>query len=121
VSAGASFRPSDLPVLEDECGPRGADGVDGRGHDRLERLLQVERLGNGLGDTRKRLELGNASLSLAVELGVLDRLRDLVGDRDEEFDLVLCELARRDRADVERAGKLLAGEDRNGARRRRCR
>ena len=44
---------------------------------------------------------------------MLNRLRDLVGDRDEQLDLVLRELARRKRTDVQRAGEPLAGEDRH--------
>ena len=55
---------------------------DRRLHDRLERLLQVERLGDGLRDLRERLELVHPPLRVGVELRVLDRLRDLGGDRD---------------------------------------
>src|SRR6266511_3309518 len=51
----------------------------------------------------------------ASELGVLDRLRDLRGDRDEQLDLALAELARPDRANVERTLEpSLAREDRHG-------
>jgi hypothetical protein len=46
---------------------------------------------------------------------VHDRLRDLVGDRLDELDLGRVVLARDARADVERAGELLAvNEDRHG-------
>src|ERR671910_514396 len=55
-------------------------------------------------DRASMFELGDPALRLAVELGVLDRLCDLVGDREQEVDLVLRELARRDRADVESSG-----------------
>ena len=54
------------------------------------------------------------ALGLGVELCVDDRLRDLAGDRLEQLDLVGSELARLARADVERAGELLAREDRDG-------
>jgi len=47
----------------------------------LERLFEIERLGNRLGDLRERLQLGDPALGLCVELGVLDRLGDLVRDR----------------------------------------
>jgi hypothetical protein len=45
---------------------------------------------------------------------VLDRLRDLRCDRNEQIDLVLRELARLERPHVERSRKALAREDRNG-------
>ena len=83
-------------------------------HDRLERLLEVERLGDRLGDLRERLELDDTPLRARVELRVLDRLGDLRGDRDEELDLGLGELARLARADVEGALELLPREDRHG-------
>ena len=43
-----------------------------------------------------------------------DRLGDLAGDRLQQLDLVGPELTRLPRADVERAGQLLAGKDRDG-------
>ena len=43
-----------------------------------------------------------------------DRLRDLSGDRDEQVDLVPVELARRQRADVQRAREPIARQDRDG-------
>ena len=49
-----------------------------------------------------------------VELRVLDRLRDLRRDRDEELDLGVGERARLARADVERALERVAREDRDG-------
>ena len=51
---------------------------------------------------------------MRVQLRVLNRLRDLVRDRDEQLDLVLGELARRERAHVQRAGELVARKDRHG-------
>ena len=63
---------------------------------------------------RERLELGDAPLRLRVELRVHDRLRDLVGDRDEQLDLRVAVGARRAGADVERAlERLAAHEDRH--------
>jgi hypothetical protein len=44
---------------------------------------------------------------------VLDRLRDLGGDRDEEVDLGRGELSRLDRADVQRPRQLVPGQDRD--------
>ncbi len=82
-------------------------------HDRLERLLEVERLGDRLGDPRERLELHDAPLGARIELRVLDRLRNLRGDRDEQLDLGLGELARLASAHVERALQLVPGEDRH--------
>ena len=80
----------------------------------LERLLQVERLGHRLRDLRERLELGDAPLRAVVQLRVLDRLRDLAGDRHEELDLGLAVLARLARAYVQRAFEPLTGQDRDG-------
>ena len=114
VLAGPPLGPGDVPVLEDERGAGRADRLHRRLHDRLERLLEVERLGDRLRDLRQRLELGHARLRVRVELRVLDRLRDLGRDRDEQVDLGVRELLRLDRADVERAGELLAGQDRHG-------
>ena len=44
---------------------------------------------------------------------MLDRLRDLRRDREQQLDLAARELARLARADVERALELLAREDRH--------
>ena len=56
----------------------------------------------------------DAALSLLIELRVLDRLRDLRGDREQELDLFLGEVARHPGADVEGALEpLAAGEDRH--------
>src|SRR5947209_7699450 len=112
VLAGASLRPRDAAVLEDERGAGRLDGVHRRLDDRLERLFEVERLGDRLGDLRERLELGDAALRVGVELRVDDRLRDLARDRLEQLDLVLPELARLARADVERPRELVACQDR---------
>jgi hypothetical protein len=57
----------------------------------------------------------DAPLRVGIELRVLDRLRDLGGDRDQQVDLGLGVLARSPRADVERSlQQLLAGQDRHG-------
>ena len=53
-------------------------------------------------------------LRVGVELGVLDRLRDLGRDRDEQVDLGLGVVAGCTRADVQRALHLLPGEDGDG-------
>ena len=45
---------------------------------------------------------------------MLDRLRHLRGDRQQQADLALREVAPVDRADVERAFELVAREDRHG-------
>ena len=83
-------------------------------HDRLEGLLEVEGLRHGLRDARERLELGDPPLRALVQPGVLDGLRDLQGDRDEELDLGVGERPRLARADVERALELVGtGHDRN--------
>jgi hypothetical protein len=50
----------------------------------------------------------HAPLGLRVELRVLDRLRDLRGDREQQLDLVGGELARLAGAQVERALAALA-------------
>jgi hypothetical protein len=106
--AGAAPGPRDPPVLEHECGAGGADGVHRRLDDLLERLLEVQRLRDGFADARERLELGDPTLRLRVELRVQQRLRDLVGDRLQQLDLGLVVRALLARADVERAGELLA-------------
>ena len=89
VLAGATFGPRDAPVLEHERGAGRLHRVHRRLDDRLERLLEVERLGDRFGDLRERLELGDAALRVGVELRVDDRLRDLARDRLEQLDLVL--------------------------------
>ena len=114
MGAGPALGPGDRPVLEHERRPGGVDGLDRRVDDRLERLLEVERLRDRLGDGRERLQLGDAALRVVVELRVLDRLGHLAGDRHEQVDLVAAELARRLGADVERALEPVAGEDRDG-------
>ena len=114
VRAGAALRPCDAAVLEHERRARRVDGVHRRLDDRLERLLEVERLGDRLRDPRQRLELGHAPLGRGVQACVLDRLRHLAGDADEELDLGLRELTGLQRADVDRALELLAHEDRHG-------
>ena len=114
VGAGASFGPCDPSVLEHERRARRVHRVHRRLHDRLERLLEVERLGDGLRDPRERLELRHAALGIGVQLRVHDRLRHLRGDRDEQVDLGRRELARRPRPDVQGARELLAREDRDG-------
>ena len=112
---GAALRPRDLPVLEHERRTGRVQRLHRRLHDRLERLLEVEGLRDGLRDARERLELGDAPLRALVELRVLDRLRDLRRDRDEELDLGVGERPRLARADVERALELVgAGHDRDG-------
>ena len=118
VRAGAALGPGDPPVLEHDRGTGRVHRLDRRLHDRLERLLQVERLGDGLRDAGQRLELVHAPLRLRVQLRVLDRLRHLPGDRHQQVDLGLRERARLAGADVERALELLAGEDRHGEDRR---
>ena len=115
VRARPTLRPRDLPVLEHERRARRVQRLHRRLHDRLERLLEVERLRDGLRDARERLELGDAPLGALVELRVLDRLRDLRGDRDEQLDLGVGERARLARPDVERALELVgARHDRDG-------
>ena len=109
-----AFGPGDVAVLEDECRARRADSVHRRLHDRLERLLEVERVRDRLRDLRERLELGDPGLRVCVELRVLDRLRDLGRDRDEQVDLGVRELPRLFRAHVQGAGQLLAGQDGDG-------
>ena len=114
VLSRAPLRPGDPAVVEHERGARGVDGGDRRLHDRLERLLEVEGLGDGLGDARERLELVHAPLRLRVELGVRDRLRHLRGDRCEQVDLRLRPLARRPRPHVQRPLERVPRQDRHG-------
>ena len=114
VLARRALGPRDPPVLEHERGAGRLHRVHRRLDDRLERLLEVERLRDRLRDPRERLELGHAPLRLGVELRVDDRLRDLVGDRLQQLDLVRPVLARLAGADVERTRQLLAREDRDG-------
>ena len=65
-------------------------------------------------DARERLQLVHAPLRLGVELRVLDRLRDLRRDREQQLDLVLRERARLARAHVERAlERAVARQDRH--------
>ena len=65
----------------DRARPRGrsrrpcVERLHRRLHDRLERLLEVERLRDRLGDPRERLQLLDPPPRLGVELRVLDRLR----------------------------------------------
>jgi hypothetical protein len=80
----------------------------------LERLLEVERLGDRLRDSGQRLELGHAALGMVVELRVLDGLRDLPCDRHQQVDLRMVVLSRGDRPHVERALEAVAGQDRHG-------
>ena len=87
VRARSTFRPCDLPVLEHECRPCRMQRLHRRLHDRLQRLLEVERLRDRLRDASERLELGDTPLRALVELRVLDRLRDLRRDGDKELDL----------------------------------
>ena len=115
--ACAPGRPSGqamFPSSRTSAAPGRADRLHRRLHDRLERLLEVERLRDRLRDPRERLELRDPRLRIGIELRVLDRLRDLGGDRDEQVDLGLRELARLDRPDVQRAGELRPREDRHG-------
>ena len=115
VRVGLALRPGDPAVLEHQCRAGRVERVHRRLDDRLERLLEVERLRDRLGDTRERLELVHAALRLLVELRVLDRLRHLRRDCEQELDLVLGEVARLARAKVERALEPLAArEDRHG-------
>ena len=115
VRVRAALGPGDRPVLEHERGARRRERVHRRLDDRLERLLEVQRLRDGLGDPRERLELVHPPLRLGVELRVLDRLRDLRRDREQQLDLVVRELARLAGADVQRALEPLAArEDRHG-------
>jgi hypothetical protein len=111
---GPPFRPGDLAVLQHERSAGRADRLHRRLDDRLERLLEVERLGHRLRNASERLELGDPSLRVRVELRVLDRLRDLPRDRREQVDLGLRELPRRERPHVEGAGELVSREDRHG-------
>ena len=106
--------PRDRAVLEHERRAGRVDRVHRRLHDLLERLLEVERVGDGLRDARERLELGHAPLGVVVEPRVVDRLRHLRGDREQQVDLALVVRARLARAQVERALKLLAHQDRHG-------
>ena len=114
MCARAPLGPGDPAVVEHERGAGRRERVDGGLDDRLERLLEVERLGDRLGDARQRLELVHAALRRLVELRVLDRLRDLRRDRDQQVDLRLGERPRLPRAHVERALELVARQDRHG-------
>ena len=114
VRPGAALGPRDLAVLEHERGAGRPHRGDRRLHDRLERLLQIQRLGDGLRDLRERLELVHPPLRVGVELRVLDRLRDLGGDRDEQVDLGLGVVAGGARAHVQRALHLLPRQDGHG-------
>src|SRR5204862_1589523 len=101
----------DPAALEDErCSGR-ADRIHRRLDDRLEGLFEVERLGDSLGDPCERLELPDATLRLGVELRMDDRLCDLRRDGEQELDLRVRELARAERAHVERARELLPRKD----------
>ena len=113
VPARPALGPCDATVLEDERGAGRTDRFHRRLHDRLERLLEVQRLGDGLRDLRERLQLRDPTLSLRVELRVHDRLGDLVGDRLEQLHLVAPIFARHERPHVQRAREHTAGEDRH--------
>ena len=115
VRVGDALGPRDVAVVEHERRAGRVQRVHRRLDDRLERLLEVERLGDRLGDARERLELVHAPLRLGVELRVLDRLRDLRRDREQQLDLVLGERARLAGAHVERAlERAVARQDRHG-------
>ena len=114
VGAGTALGPGDAAVLQHEGRARRVDSRHGRLHDRLERLLEVEGLGDGLGDAGQRLQLGHPLLGVVVQLRVLDRLRDLAGDRHEQIDLGAGELAGLLGTDVERAFEPVAREDGDG-------
>ena len=114
VSPGATLGPGDGAVLEHERRAGRANRLHAGLHDRLERLLEVERLRNGFRQRGQRLELPHAPLRVVVELRVLDRLGDLAGDRHEQVDLRLAELTRGLGADVERPFEPVPGEDRHG-------
>ena len=89
-------------------------GLHRRPDDRLERLLEVKRLRDGLGNAGERLELPHTALCRLVQPCVLDRLGDLRGDRDEQVDLRVREGARLASAHVERALEpFVAGDDRH--------
>src|SRR5262249_57584644 len=75
--ASAALRPGDSAVLQNERGPGRADRLHRRLDYRLERLLEVQRLGDGFGNPRKRLELPDAALRFCVQLRMHDRLRNL--------------------------------------------
>ena len=111
--ARAALRPRDAAVLEHDRRAGRARRLDGRLHDRLQRLLDVERLGDRLRDPRERLQLEHATLRLRVELRVLDRLRHLARDRHQQVDLGLGERPRLARPHVECALELVAREDRH--------
>ena len=104
--AGAAVGPGDLAVVEHERRAGRAERIYRRAYDRRERLLEVKRVGDRLGDARERLELVDAALRGRVQARVLDRLRHLSRDREQEIDLRLRELARFDRAHVESALEL---------------
>ena len=83
-----------------------------------QRLVLVSEPRDGLGDARERLELRHATALAVVEARVLDRLRDLGGDRREQLDLVVVPVRRRRGAHVHRAGEAAAPvEDRHGEQR----
>ena len=114
VRTCATFGPGDLSVLQHERRPGRVKRLHRRLHDRLERLLEVERLRDRLRDARERLELRNAPLRALVELRVLDCLRNLRRDGDEELDLGVGERTRVARADVQRSFERVASENRHG-------
>ena len=113
VQAGTSSRPGDVAVFEHERGTGRAHRLHRRLHDRLEGLLEVQRFGDRFRDLGQSFELDDPALSLCVELGMLDRLRHLRRDRGDEVDLVVCELPRCDRADVQGSGESLSRDDRH--------
>ena len=114
MRAGDALGPGDAAVVEHERRAGRAERIHRRLDDRLERLLEVERLRDRLRDPRQRLELAHAPLRLGVELRVLDRLRDLRGDREQQLDLVVAEHARLARAHVQRAlERTVARQDRH--------
>ena len=114
VRSCATLGPGDPSVLEHERHARRAERAHRRPDDRLERLLEVERLRDRLRDPGERLELLDPSSRARVELRVLDRLPDLRRDRRQQPDLRLRERPGLAGADVERALEHLAGEDRDG-------
>ena len=108
------FGPGDAAVLEHNRGPGRAERLDGGLHDRFERLLQIEALGDRLRDASERLELFDPAPSLSEQLRVLDRLPDLRGDRLEQTDLGVTERTRLARSDVQGALERVSSEDRDG-------
>src|SRR5438045_1904131 len=87
-TAARVARPSvGVVVVHGDLAEGGVDQPDQVAGDQAQRLLQVDRRGDGLADVRAELQLLGVVARLLVEAGGLDRDRHLGGSRAQRLDL----------------------------------